>query len=199
MIEKPVFKEGNVAFAKALNEVADYAEKKGVNAEGMPDWSETLNGWRPPYATAGTGTFECKGFIASVDASTGDVTMSASTVEGGENIDFDSTFLTPSDPSSTAAASGTTKIWVKVSYTVSSSSVYGSRIEVDDVEFTLSATRPSDTLPSWSGSAWSPTSCVRYSEWGTIVDRVVTACNGGGIHLKACTPDSVDVTHYCAI
>ena len=165
-----------------------------------PGWEQTEKGVMPPPIIGGTtGTFSCSGFLASVDSGTGDVTMSGSTVEGGENVDFDSSFLTPSDPTSTAAASGTTKIWVKVSYTVSSSSVYGSRVEVDDVEFTLSATRPSDTLPSWSGSAWSPTSCVRYSEWGTIVDRVVTACNGGGMHLKACTPDSMDITHYCAI
>lgn len=47
MNEPPEFKDGNVAFATALNEVVEYARRHGVNVAGLPGWEQTPDGWRP--------------------------------------------------------------------------------------------------------------------------------------------------------
>ena len=52
MKERPEFKEGNAAFAKALNQVVEYARLHGVNVAGLTDWEETVDGWRKRHAPA---------------------------------------------------------------------------------------------------------------------------------------------------
>lgn len=52
MIERPEFKQGNESFAEALNRVTEYARRHGINAEGIHEWEETMNGWRRRDAPA---------------------------------------------------------------------------------------------------------------------------------------------------
>lgn len=54
MIKKPEFKTGNASIRKALNEVAEYARRHGVNPAGLPGWSETIDGWNPPIIGPGS-------------------------------------------------------------------------------------------------------------------------------------------------
>ena len=56
MIERPEFKDGNAAFVAALNEVVEYARRHGVNVEGLPDWEQTPDGWRPRESSFGAST-----------------------------------------------------------------------------------------------------------------------------------------------
>lgn len=45
----PKFSEGNRHFADALNEVVDYAKRHGLNPKGVPGYTETPDGWMPPF------------------------------------------------------------------------------------------------------------------------------------------------------
>lgn len=51
--EKPVFKGGNLSIASALNRLANALWKHGVNPAGVPGWSETADGWKPPVVLSG--------------------------------------------------------------------------------------------------------------------------------------------------
>jgi hypothetical protein len=53
MIKRPEFKSGNKWMVEALNLVAEYAQRTGVNPGGRPGWSETAQGWLPPYNKGG--------------------------------------------------------------------------------------------------------------------------------------------------
>lgn len=48
MIKPPTFKTGNASIRKALNDVAEYARKHGVNPAGAPGWSTSADGYVPP-------------------------------------------------------------------------------------------------------------------------------------------------------
>lgn len=47
-MKPPVFTSGNAAFKKALNSVVEFAKIHGINPGGMPGWSQSADGWRPP-------------------------------------------------------------------------------------------------------------------------------------------------------
>lgn len=47
-MKPPVFTSGNAAFKKALNSVVEFAKVHGLNPGGMPGWSQSADGWRPP-------------------------------------------------------------------------------------------------------------------------------------------------------
>lgn len=51
--EKPVFKGGNLSIASALNRLANALWRHGVNPAGVPGWSETADGWKPPVVLSG--------------------------------------------------------------------------------------------------------------------------------------------------
>ena len=47
------FKKGNKWFVDALNAVIKYARGHGVNPAGVPGWSWTVDGWKPPKSKGG--------------------------------------------------------------------------------------------------------------------------------------------------
>lgn len=51
----PKFGSGNRHFAKALNELGEYAMRHGVHASGVPGWIKTVHGWRPPFSIGSGG------------------------------------------------------------------------------------------------------------------------------------------------
>jgi hypothetical protein len=53
MMKRPEFKSGNKWMVEALNLVAEYAERTGVNPGGRPGWNETAQGWLPPKVGVG--------------------------------------------------------------------------------------------------------------------------------------------------
>ena len=54
-MKRPEFKSGNKWMVEALNLVAEYAQRTGVNPGGRPGWNETAQGWLPPKVGAGEG------------------------------------------------------------------------------------------------------------------------------------------------
>jgi len=55
-MKRPEFKSGNKWMVEALNLVAEYAQRTGVNPGGRPGWNETAQGWLPPKVGAGEGS-----------------------------------------------------------------------------------------------------------------------------------------------
>lgn len=200
MIEKPVFKEGNVAFAKALNQVADYAEQKGVNAEGVPDWSETLNGWRPPINASSDEDltphpYEVRIISQNTQTQEAVVQVSQGTIldgglwvsptwSGGDNWDTDKTIDTSSD--------GTTVLRMRVDVDADLAEITGSTIGWDlsvvqskanvEVQFNPQTTTSLDT----SGGPTTPASLTTTATDGeyridiatvTIADSLITSIN----------------------
>jgi hypothetical protein len=47
------FRKGNKWFVDALNAVIKYARGHGVNPAGVPGWSWTVDGWKPPRGKGG--------------------------------------------------------------------------------------------------------------------------------------------------
>lgn len=47
-MKPPIFTNGNAAFKKALNSVVEFARVHGINPGGIPGWSQSADGWRPP-------------------------------------------------------------------------------------------------------------------------------------------------------
>ena len=54
-MKRPEFKSGNKWMVEALNLVAEYAQRTGVNPGGRPGWNETAQGWLPPKVGVGEG------------------------------------------------------------------------------------------------------------------------------------------------
>jgi hypothetical protein len=102
MIEKPQFRRVNKWFVEALNALADFAQRSGVNPHGVPGWVETPKGWHPPVLSPGSEaalapwglrvtpdsdpvTYDViKGDIRANDTST----AAGLAITGGENIDL---------------------------------------------------------------------------------------------------------------
>lgn len=151
----------------------------------------------------------CSGFIVSV-ANDGIITATPAVVTYSGPADSGYTVptwvdtgevLDHVDGGGTVAATGTILVWVKISYSAVDSTNFGTAWQLDNVEFDFGAARPSDTTPSWDTgtSAWSPTSGTHYADWATVVDRVVTNSNGGGINLAICSPNDVKVINGCSV
>lgn len=47
-MKPPIFTKGNASIKSALNQAIEYARKHGVNPGGLPGWSQSADGWRPP-------------------------------------------------------------------------------------------------------------------------------------------------------
>jgi len=78
MATKPQpLKGGNVSIRNAINQRTEALWRHGVNPAGMPGWSETADGWKPPLAFGGE--------LASVD--NWDI-ISAPDLEGESKLRF---------------------------------------------------------------------------------------------------------------
>lgn len=78
----PFFKTGNAAFKKALNEVAEFARKHGVNPAGAPGWSQSEDGWVPPGGSTGSAPAAAKQWQLRVTTEEGAETRIAQ-IRGG--------------------------------------------------------------------------------------------------------------------
>jgi hypothetical protein len=74
------FKSGNKWFVDALNKVVSYARGHGVNPAGVPGWSWTVDGWKPPRARAGEETQPKTWAIDVVNAETGSIKIECGTI-----------------------------------------------------------------------------------------------------------------------
>jgi|DEB0MinimDraft_6_1074348.scaffolds.fasta_scaffold63134_1 hypothetical protein len=144
----------------------------------------------------------CSGFTVSVNASTGAVTQDESAVSyGGPKPSYTGPVLVQDSGSNTAPSSGVTKVYTKITFSPTNQSEWGTSWELDDFEFILSASEPTDTIPEWDTGVpeWDAATGTVHTEWAKITDRVLDYSFGGGIILIMCQPDDIRVSHVCSI
>ena len=98
-MKRPEFKSGNKWMVKALNLVAEYAQRTGVNPGGRPGWSETAQGWLPPKAGAGEGgVFSQAWPLTVVDGEALEVSIEVGTIlKGSDSISEKLTISNPDE------------------------------------------------------------------------------------------------------
>jgi hypothetical protein len=99
MMKRPEFKSGNKWMVEALNLVAEYAQRTGVNPGGRPGWSETAQGWLPPKVGAGGGgVFSQAWPLTVVDGEAAEVSIGVGTIlKGADSITQKLTISNPTE------------------------------------------------------------------------------------------------------
>lgn len=84
---------------EALNLVAEYAQRTGVNPGGRPGWSETAQGWLPPKVGAGGGgVFSQAWPLTVVDGEAAEVSIGVGTIlKGADSISEKLTISNPDE------------------------------------------------------------------------------------------------------
>lgn len=96
----PILKQGNRAIARAINAVAMYAQKHGVNPAGRPGWSQSEYGWVPPLFSSSALVGESMWDIVKVSGSSDEYELFAPKVRTGladieDTVTFNNTAFTP--------------------------------------------------------------------------------------------------------
>jgi hypothetical protein len=99
MMKRPEFKSGNKWMVEALNLVAEFAQRTGVNPGGRPGWSETAQGWLPPKIGAGGGGIFSQAWpLTVVDGEAAEVSIEVGTIlKGSDSISQKLTISNPTE------------------------------------------------------------------------------------------------------
>jgi hypothetical protein len=99
MMKRPEFKSGNKWMVEALNLVAEYAQRTGVNPGGRPGWNETAQGWLPPKVGVGEGgVFSHVWPLTVVDGEAAEVSIEVGTIlKGSDSISEKLTISNPDE------------------------------------------------------------------------------------------------------
>lgn len=74
-MKPPTFTKGNTSIRSALNQAIEYARKHGVNPGGLPGWSQSADGWRPPPMSQSSVTGPVVWELKIEDAEAGEVSI----------------------------------------------------------------------------------------------------------------------------
>lgn len=111
-MKRPEFKSGNKWMVEALNLVAEYAQRTGVNPGGRPGWSETAQGWLPPRNSINEFVLTVPWKLSVEDGEAGEVKIDAGTILNSS--DSITQKLTISNPTATHTVQSGGYIAIKI-------------------------------------------------------------------------------------